>query len=416
MLEGLRGTGAGRRAIALGTGAALLLALAGSAPRPAIADGGPNQRGLSAWLPYYGDQADRRASFTSNIDLFEQISPFWYRVGGAPNDIVADGTAANMNAIKSAAATRGVPVVPAIRDGSGKGVLAAWLADPVTRSQHADALVNLVVGNGFAGIDLDYEGFAFADGRATWPALQPNWVAFVQELAGKLHAQGRQLHVTVPPIWLTDGSINSGSYTVYDWQNIAPHIDGLRVMTYDYSSSAVSPLWWVEATIRYAQSIGLDMSKVQIGIPAYGYSVVTDTEGTCPPGTPLGRVTVSQRNVDEFHEQKGGALVRDTSSGEMTFSYQESSIGDGTGSGPTTPPPSESAPSFGALGTAIATAGAVRLGSCTVTRTVFYLDEFAVAERARVAVEAGAGVALWALGMDESWTWSGLRSQLAVQR
>jgi hypothetical protein len=72
-------------------------------------------------------------------------------------------------------------------------------------------------------------------------------------------------------------------------------------------------------------------------------------------------------------------------------------------------------PSLGGLGTATATAGAVRLGSCTLTRTVFYLDEFAVAERARVAAEAGAGVALWAIGMDETWTWSALRSQLAVQ-
>jgi hypothetical protein len=419
MLDGERSRRRSRRVAGGAAAAVLLVALAGSAPATVEADGGPNQRGLSGWLPYYGDQAARRASFTANIDLFEQISPFWYHLGGAPDAILADGTAANMNAIKSAAASRGVPVVPAIRDGSGAGVLAAWLADPTTRSQHADALVRLVTdpANNFAGIDLDYEGFAFADGRASWPALQPNWVAFVQELAAKLHANGRQLHVTVPPIWLNaNGTVNSGSYTVYDWRSISPHIDGLRIMTYDYSSTAVAPLSWVEATIRYAQSIGLDMSKVQIGIPLYGYSSVTDTDGTCPPGTPLGRVTVTQRNIDEFHAQKGGALVRDASSGEMTFSYQESSIGDGTGSGPTDPTPSEPVPKIGAIGTATATAGAVRLGSCTVTRTVTYLDEFAVAERARVAVDAGAGVALWAIGMDETWTWSGLRSQLAAQR
>jgi hypothetical protein len=419
MLDGDRGRRTRRRAFVVAAGAVLLVALSGSSPARVEADGGPNQRGLSGWLPYYGDQAARRASFTGNIDLFEEISPFWYRSGSTgPGVIHADGTTANMNLIKSAAAARGVPVVPSIRDGSGKGVLAAWFADPAARSQHADALVNLVVANGFAGIDLDYEGFAFADGRESWPALQPNWVAFVAELGEKLHAQGRQLHVTVPPIWLNaNGTVNSGSYTVYDWQGIGPHVDGLRVMTYEYSSAGpIAPLSWVQATIRYAQSIGFDMTKLQVGIPLYGNDYVSDTDGQCPPGTPLGSRSISQRNVDELIAEHQASPARDTSSGEMTFTYLESHIGDGTGSGPTDPTPSEPVPSIGGLGTATASVGAVRLGSCTVTRAVSYLDEFAVAERARVAVEAGAGVALWAIGMDETWTWSALRSQLAVQR
>ena len=45
-----------------------------------------------------------------------------------------------------------------------------------------------------------------------------------------------------------------------------------------------------------------------------------------------------------------------------------------------------------------------------------YLDELAVSERARMAAQSGAGVALWALGMDETWTWSALRGQLTAQR
>lgn len=408
---------------ALAVGAALLTALAGSGSSPAEADGGPNRRGLSVWWPYYGNGnaatlQQRREAFAGNIDLFEEISPFWYRSSpNGPAEIIDDGTAANMNLIKSIATSRGVPVVPSIRDGSGKGVLAGWFADPAARSQHADALVNLVVRNGFAGIDLDYEGFAFSDGRTSWPALQPNWVAFVQELSGKLHAQGKQLHVTVPPIWLNaSGGVDTGSYTVYDWARIGPHVDGLRVMTYDYSARAVSPQWWVEATIAYARSIGFDMTKLQVGIPLYGKDTVTDTDGQCPPGTPLGTRSVSHLLVDERIAEHGASPARDSATGEMRFTYQESSIGDGAGSGPTDPPTPEPVPKIGGLGTATATAGAVRLGSCTVTRTVSYLDEFAVAQRARTAVDAGAGVALWALGMDESWTWSALRGQLAVQR
>lgn len=420
MLNGERGTPRWRRALALACGTAVLggvLTLAGSTPVPATAaDGGPNRRGLSGWLPYYGNQADRRASFTANIDLFEEISPFWYHLGGTPASILSDGSATNLGAIKTAAASRGVPVIPTIRDGSGKGTLATWLADPATRTQHADALVAKVVADGVQGIDLDYEGFAFSDGRASWPALQPNWVEFVKEVSAKLHARGLQLHVTVPPIWLdADGDVHGGSYTVYDWVGIGPHVDGLRVMTYDYSSGPIAPLPWVQSTIDYARSIGLDMNKLQIGIPLYGRDAVTEVDGTCPPGTSLARRSVSQRNVDEMMAERGAAASRDEASGEMRFSYQESFMGSGTGAGPGTPPPPQTAPPLGGIGTATATAQAVRLGSCTVTRSVWYLDEFAVAERARVAVAAGAGVALWAIGMDEGWTWSGLRSQLAAQ-
>ena len=52
-------------------------------------------------------------------------------------------------------------------------------ADP---SQLEQVIVNLVVNKGFDGIDLDYEGFAFSDGRSSWTATRPNWAAFVAEL------------------------------------------------------------------------------------------------------------------------------------------------------------------------------------------------------------------------------------------
>ena len=50
--------------------------------------------------------------------------------------------------------------------------------------------------NDFDGIDIDYEQFAFADGRDTWAATRPNWVAFVEELADaparrRPHADGQ---------------------------------------------------------------------------------------------------------------------------------------------------------------------------------------------------------------------------------
>ena len=68
--------------------------------------------------------------------------------------------------------------------------------------------------NAVVGIDLDYETFAFTDGSGSWGATQPNWTAFVNELAAALHAQGKLLAVTIPPPCSTGGSC-SGAAELY---------------------------------------------------------------------------------------------------------------------------------------------------------------------------------------------------------
>ena len=59
-------------------------------------------------------------------------------------------------------------------------------------------LVALVVNNGYDGLDLDYENFAFVDGRKMRDATLPNWTTFVAELGAAFHAQGKLLSATVP--------------------------------------------------------------------------------------------------------------------------------------------------------------------------------------------------------------------------
>jgi spore germination protein YaaH len=404
----------GRAALAIGLVTVLMMAATGSSAPASAADGGPNHRGLSGWVPYWED-TDGRASFLDNSDLFEELSPFWHSAAGGPGDIVLKASPSSLAPVIQAARSRGVPVVPTITDGNGPLVMAGYLADPVTRSQHVDAIVALVGANGYDGIDIDYEGFAFNDGKVNWAAIQPNWVAFVQELGAKLHAQSRRLTVSVPPIYFAaDGKTVLG-YTVYDWANIIASVDRLRVMTYDWSVGAagpISPSSYVQRTIAYAQSIGVPMSKVQIGIPLYGRDWVTKQVGTCSAPS---RRSVTNRDIDALIAERGATPSRDGSSGELTFTYTETIIGTGE---PTTPDPQPPGPipPLGGIGTATATQGAVRMSKCTRTRTVWYLDAVAIADRAARATDAGAGVAVWALGYDAWWSWDALRLELAPQR
>ena len=167
----------------------------------------------------------------------------------------------------------GLTVLPAIADGTGKGKMAAALADPAKRAVHVADIVNLVMANGFDGIDLDYEVFAFSDGSSSWAATQPNWTAFIQELGAALHAQGKLLAVTIPPPCSMSGtcSPNTG-YWVYNIAGIAPAADRIRIMAYDYHVNGIGPIApinWVRALAQYGAAVA-GGPKIQIGVPTYG--------------------------------------------------------------------------------------------------------------------------------------------------
>ena len=218
-------------------------------------------------------------SAVGNADLISEVSPFWYSaVKGGPNGVQVvlnpnfTNGAANEAWAMGQLRGAGLRVLPAIADGSGAGTMAALLADPGRRAAHIAELVNLAVTKGYDGIDLDYETFAFSDGRATWSATQPNWTAFVNELAAALHAAGKTLSVTIPgPCSMTRDCGPTSGYWVYNLPGIAAAADRVRIMAYDYSVSgagAIAPLPWVEAMAAYGASVA--PGKVQIGILTYG--------------------------------------------------------------------------------------------------------------------------------------------------
>ena len=73
----------------------------------------------------------------------------------------------------------GIPLVASILDGTEPGAMAEILADPEQRATHVDAIADFAADGEFEGIDIDYEQFAFADGRDSWAATRPNWAAFI---------------------------------------------------------------------------------------------------------------------------------------------------------------------------------------------------------------------------------------------
>jgi HAD superfamily hydrolase (TIGR01509 family) len=338
----------------------------------------PGPLDLHAWAPYWALD-DAVASLETRPDLLGEVSPFWFEatgvdeIGRNPNTPVDDA-----GRFVALAAAENIPLVASILDATEPGEMAAILADRQLRARHVDAIVAFATDGEFAGIDLDYEQFAFADGRDTWRATRPNWVAFVTELANRLHADGRTLTVSVPPVYDARRTARSG-YWVYDYGAIAPVVDRIRVMAYDYSNASsdpgpIAPLDWVRRIVAGTTAAAGDPSKLVLGVPLYGYNWPVATSGDCPDGRAPGFRTVTARSLDELAQRRNATPVHDPETGEWSFRY-DLVIDDGA-------------------------------TSCTQTRQVNYVGADGIQQRIELALDAGySGAALFALGYEDPEVW-----------
>lgn len=402
-------------ALALALGATTLPmstgGFAGVAGVPVVGAATPS-RFVTGWVPYW-ETKDGTVAFANAPGVFADQAAFNFSATGATSIALIGGTGPLATSV-SAMRAQGLPIFATITDGTPKLAMQGILLDPATRAQHVQAIVALAVTNGFDGIDLDYEGFAFDDGRASWAGTQPGWIAFVNELGAALHTNGRLLSVTVPPIW----DAGKSGYSVYSWAEIVASVDRLRLMVYDWSFSAagpIAPISWVQNVLAYVHQVipPVHLAKIQLGVPAYGRNWAKVVAGTCPSNASLGTASVQMANAASLAESKGATPVRHES-GEMTFSYD--TVYTGSLSVSLTPPtytPSaspaprveEADPSGLAPAVRVMAPGAPV--TCTVRRTVFYPDAASVVQRAQAAIDSGiSGIAIWAMGYETGDVWS----------
>lgn len=344
----------------------------------------PPRKILTGWIPYYSMKT-ALPSAVANGDLIREVMPFWYTLK-SETKITDLYTPSNPSVPMATPLTTmrdaGFAIIPTITDGTDKLVLAKLLSVPATRTQVVKTISNLVVTNNFDGIDLDFEGFAFSDGTASWPTTRVNWVAFIQELSTSLHGIGKLLSVTTPVLF--DPATGKKGYYVYDWASISLMIDRLRIMTYDYSTTSpgpIGPITWAEQSISYAVSV-VPASKVYLGVAGYGRDWVNKVDGICPsavasviaPGAKA--ATFVMRDATNLASSYGATPTYNNIFGEATFTYQKVYSG--------------------AAGNGLAT-------SCTATRTAWYQSAQSYAARAQlVAKYRLGGITEWTLGMEDA--------------
>ena len=339
---------------------------------------------LDAWVPYWALDASLPDA-DERVPSMREVSPFWFNAAGV-DQIVIDPNASVESTTQFMDTVRGldVDVLPSIIDALPAGEMAAILADPDTRARHVEAIRTFAADGGYDGIDIDYEQFAFADGRDTWATTRPNWVAFVEDLSAALRADGRSLTVSIPPVY-DEGQTAASGYWVYDYGAIIEHVDRIRIMTYDFSVAEpgpIAPLEWVESAIVGAIEATGSPEKLVLGLPAYGRNWPVRTTGVCPAADVPGRTSVSARSVDELIQRRGATPVAVDTTGEWQFEY-DLEVSDGT-------------------------------TTCVQTRQVHYVDGDGIALRMDLARQYRLdGVALWAFGFDDDAVWEAILPTVA---
>lgn len=332
-----------------------------------------------------------------------------------PSPSATPWTTSEMTAATKALQSQGVAVYATHTDLDAdlSGSLSAYLAKKKNRTAIAKRLTDWAVAAGVDGVDLDWENFAFNDGSSSWGATRPRFTKTIALLSSSLHSAGLKLSVTVPggyQPFRSDGTPNpGGGYTVYDWAALAPLVDRLRLMTYDYSwdrPGPIGPHWWAKQSVKsaVAQVGDENRHKIYVGLHQYGKAwYVRDadddyvTEGDCPDSwVPTGpdRISMTPAEARSLAADYGVTPTLDRRSRERTFTYVKSEGGRYTNSN-----------------------GKSRSRDCQVRKQVWFgSTDTAVGRMSMVKKQRIGGVAVWHLAMLDDGFFSSVQPYLKAAK
>ena len=192
-------------------------------------------------------------------------------------------------------------------------------------------------------------------GRTGWPS-SASWPT-------ALHADGRTLTVSIPPVY-DAGQTDDSGYWVYDYAAITPLVDSIRVMAYDYSVPSggpgpIAPLAWVERVIAGTSAASRRPVQARARHPAVRLQLPVVARRARARRPPRASPRSPTATVDDLAARRGATPVFDPATDEWSFTY-ELVVDDGT-------------------------------TSCTQQRQVHYVDADGAQHRMQRAVDAGFG-------------------------
>ncbi len=219
------------------------------------------QKGPIRWA-YYVNSATSLEGLRTNVDNLTMVSPYFFVLR-------SDGTISGNDQaeVTKLAHSHGVKVLPMLQNdqlATSKEGLHNLLADPNKVRQIIDEIETQVLTYGYDGYHIDFENVLAQD--------RPYLTQFMSNLYVRLHKQGKLVTMAVAAKYRDVTSSWGGSY---DYAGLAPYLDYVVPMAYDYSypggrDGPVAPINWVNSVAAYAGS-QFGPGKVLLGVPFYGY-------------------------------------------------------------------------------------------------------------------------------------------------
>ncbi|HET9014688.1 MAG TPA: glycosyl hydrolase family 18 protein, partial [Thermomicrobiaceae bacterium] len=212
------------------------------------------------WAYYVPYDATSLTSLEANIGQLDVVSPDFYQ-------LKSDGTIKDSSQPGALAVMReaGVMIIPMISSQVSGNDFHNTMATTAQRQAIAQEIANLVTSNGYAGINIDFEGVNPSDG----PILDD----FMQRLAALLHPIGKLVTQALPARTSDAPSNWAGAY---DYATLGTIDDYVDIMTYDFhwqgdpTPGPIAPLPWVKSVIDYAKT-QIPAPDILVGMPLYGY-------------------------------------------------------------------------------------------------------------------------------------------------
>ena len=203
------------------------------------------------------------------------------------------------------------------------------MVNSVTRSNHLQDLENLLVSHPeFSGIDIDYESLQSSD--------RDNYSSFMEDLAIIVHSHNKILTTAVHT------KVGHGTWfgpQAQDIERIGNAVDEILLMTYDLHW-ATSPTYsnppptagcqstsdWMNDVACFAISEIDDPSKIQLGMPFYGYRWKEGFENHTLNDPGIGLTNEEALLLMNEHGLTSNDIQRDANGGDPYFNVSLNNI------------------------------------------------------------------------------------------
>ncbi len=247
---------------------------------------------------FYTNWEDDGNSLSKSAPYLSSLSPFWYSLNN--DGTVSKKQGGHDEGVHKFSKEQDLLILPLLNNHSENS---DFLETQESRQTAAQNVLDLLIHRNYDGINVNLERLP--------PWQRDNYTDFIKDLSRLLRPRGYELAISVFP----KVDFPYELHHVYDYRSLAPYIDSMVIMTYDYhwpggSPGPIAPLDWVRKNIEYALQF-VPARKIILGAANYGYDWPSSGRGT----------TIPAKNALNLAREREAEIIWDSQAHSHYFHY-----------------------------------------------------------------------------------------------